>query len=206
MKYLEKKYKENNTLKYLYFVLAIVFVLIFGAREYSHYKTMKLKNTTQFAIDKSTGIVVKMSREKYTYDDRIKEYKNHVRMYLEHFFGFDQYDFIENMDFCKHLMDSKDFEEELNIYRTKKIYEKIQSEDIILNASIKKNEIVFKNNIPTGHFQLIQTSRNPNISQINKRVIEGTYKIRDLISRTNKNIHACSIYDYTITRIEKINN
>lgn len=206
MKYLERKYKENNTLKYLYFVSVVIFISIFGIREYFNYKTLKDRDTTQFSIDKSTGVVVKMKRDEYTYEDRKKEYQNHVRMYLKNFFGFDQYNFIENMEFCKNLMDPKDFEEEINIYRTNKIYEKIQAEDLILNASIRKIEISYKDNVVLGFFQILQTSRNPKITNVNKRIIEGSFKIRDLISRTDKNIHACSIYDYTVTRIEKTKN
>lgn len=204
MKYLLSKHKESNTLKYLYFVLVLVIILVFGIREFSHYKTMQQKDATIYGIDPLSGLVVKLDRKEYTYEDRILEYENHTKMFLTHFYGFDQYCFLDNMDFCKYLMSTEDFEEELNIYRTQNIFEIIQAEDIILHAKIENLKVEYINNIPTGTFQLIQSSRNPNISIVNKRVIEGTFKIRDIQARSSKITHACVIYDYVITRLETL--
>lgn len=202
MSYLKERYQDKNTLKVVFIIVSIVYcITIIGLIVSHNLRIDKLEKTT-WAIDRSSGAVIQLKNSIYTIEDRLIEYKSHVRSFLKLFYQFDEYTFLDNMKEAENYMASESFEIELNKYRKDKILERIQEDDLILSIGIKKLEVKYSNNTPIGEFTIVQSYRRG--ESVKKRIIEGQFKIKDTEGRSSKIPHACLMYDYIILRKENV--
>ena len=203
MKYLLNKYKERNTLKVVLIVTTIAYVISLALVSFNYEKRIDMLLEGMYAIDKDNGVVVKLEKSDYTNDDRISEYKSHMRLWFKSFYQFDQHTFLDNMEDAKNYMSSENYEIEIDKYRKDKILERISEDDLILTVNITALNVIISERVPVGNFSLVQSYRKGDM--IKERVFEGEFKLMDTEGRTDENSHAVSIYDYVITRKEKLN-
>lgn len=204
MEYLSQKRKDINVLRTALFVVAGVFTAVFTVREIIHYKQNKALTSETWAISPENGFVLKMQKVPMTIEERNSEYRAHVRDFLTHWYQFDQYTFIENTNYGSNLIDKKTRELEINKYREENTLAKLQESDIILSISIKDIKVDVTSRPYAGSFAFEQTLRTK--SNLNKRVIEGTFNIEDTEGRSFANPHAALITNIQITRKENLTN
>ena len=203
MKYLLNKYKERNTLKVVLIVTTIAYVISLALVSFNYEKRIDMLLEGMYAIDKDNGVVVKLEKSDYTNDDRISEYKSHMRLWFKSFYQFDQHTFLDNMEDAKNYISSEDYEIEIDKYRKDKILERISEDDLILTVNITGLNVIISEEITVGNFSFVQSYRKGDV--IKERIFEGEFKLMDTEGRTDENSHAVSIYDYVITRKEKLN-
>lgn len=204
MDYFGKKSKDVGVLRNSLFVLAGFFAFVFAVREFVNYKEKKALNTETWAISPENGFVLKMNKVPMTIEERASEYRAHVRDFLNHWYQFDQYTFIENTNYASNLIDKKTRDIEINKYREDNTLGRLQESDIILTIVVKEIKVDVTNRPYTGNFvleQILRTKQN-----LNKRIIEGTFNIEDTEGRTYNNPHAALITNYQITRKENLTN
>lgn len=204
MKYFGQKNKEAITLKVLFIILAGAFCFVFGVTQYIHYKEKKALTSETWAIAPENGFVMKMQKIPFTIEERNAEYKAHVRDFLTHWFQFDQYTFMDNMNYGSNLIDKESRTREINKYREEHTLERLQESDYILTIEIKDITIDVTQRPYKGSFSLIQTLRSK--EDKNKRIIEGVFNIEDSEGRSFENPHAAMIFNFQKTRQEIIKN
>lgn len=203
MDYFFKRRNEFRVLRLLVIVLSAVFIGVFVVRELFHYRQVQGLTGKIWALDPRTGSVVAMDKIPFTMEERKKEYEHHVRDFLKHWFAFDQYTFLDHMDYARNLIDNVSFDREISKYREENTLGVLEERDIIVTVTPPSVDIDISNYPFTGSFSLTQTMRTRDNQR--KRIIEGTFSIEDTQGRSSKNPHATMIYNYVITRKEIVN-
>lgn len=204
MDYFTQKKKDVGVLRSALFIITGFMAVVFIVREFIHYKEKKALTTETWAISPENGFVLKMQKVPMTIEERNSEYRAHVRDFLTHWYQFDQYTFIENTNYGANLIDKKSRDIEINKYREENTLAKLQESDIILSISIKEVKVDITSRPYKGSFAFEQTLRTK--SNLNKRIIEGTFIIEDTEGRSFENPHAALMSNIQITRKENLTN
>lgn len=200
MDYFLKKKSEFRVLRLLVVILVVVFLGVFAAREVFHYRQVQGLTGKIWAFDPRIGSVVAMEKIPFTMEERKKEYEHHVCDFLKHWFAFDQYTFLDHMDYARNLIDKESFDREISKYREENTLGVLQERDIIVTIGPPTVYIDSSKHPFAGTFSITQIMRTRDNQR--KRIIEGEFTIEDTQGRSSKNPHAAMIYNYVITRKE----
>ncbi len=197
-KYFKARYKQFNTTLILIGFVAVFSVIVIGLQIYDKHRFIENQNKGIWVIDKISGEAFKLKKEEYTFNHRLSEYKALTRDFVKHFYGFDEYNFLDNMEYCSYLMSNQVYQIELDKYRKDNVYEKLREQNITARAKIIEIDINNVGDKIKGQYTIEQILVSG--TNVKKRVISADIVIGNIASRSYNNTYAAKITGHNIIK------